>query len=402
MPLTMKAVRELRPDTKKPEYTVWDTPGFGVRVRRNGVTTYVVKFRNHLGEQRKMTLGSPDKIPLAQARKKAQKLIAEAKLGGDPAKARAETRRGTRVSDLAERWIESREADGRKPTTLRAYRWNLDNVIVPRFGNRIARTLTSEDVRQLYFKVRDEGKPYLANRVLATLSSMLGWAKRRDLIPDNVAAGAVDRQDRGKEKPNTRHLSEGEVHRFLSATRTLKAEGGNPGRMAAGFELMLLCGLRPSDVYGLKWSEIDFEAGLIRFESDKTEAGTPAYLRAPAAALLGGLKKTDAMYVFPSPRQTGRSVHDGRKVWAKIVELAKFDDPTPSPKSLRKSHGSLARNWRHDLGAISKSLRHASQSTTEKHYAFLGDPLVAAEQDVIQQKIAALANPKAKVVELKK
>jgi hypothetical protein len=30
------------------------------------------------------------------------------------------------------------------------------------------------------------------------------------------------------------------------------------------------------------------------------------------------------------------------------------------------------------------------------------DSIVAAEQDVIQQKIAALAGPKAKVVELKK
>ena len=83
-----------------------------------------------------------------------------------------------------------------------------------------------KDVRQLYYSIRDAGHATKANRVKATLSSMFGWAVRRDVLPVNPAAGAVDRQDRAKENASTRYLSEAEVSRFLAACEKLRAEGG--------------------------------------------------------------------------------------------------------------------------------------------------------------------------------
>lgn len=381
---------------------LWDHPGFGVRIRPSGAKSWLVQYRTLAGQTRRMALGRVEQLPLAQARREADRIIASARLGKDPAAERGENRRGLTVADLAEQWLEAAEI---KETTAREYRRQLKVIIIPKFGRKSARSLTAEQISSLFFEIRDAKKPYLANRVVATLSSMLGWAARRGMIPANPAQGVIDKRDKGRERANKRTLSEDETHRFLRACETLRAEGGHAGRMAACFELILFCGLRPSDAYRLQWSGIDWEAGLIHFAEQKTDGtdddAKPAYLRGPAAALLRSLEKTDETWIFPSPRRRDQPVHDGRKVWARIQQLAEFDSPPPNPKCLRKTHGSLARNWRHDLGAISKSLRHASQQTTEKHYAFLGDPFVAAEQDVIQTRIAALVNPKATVREIR-
>ena len=61
--------------------------GFGLRVRRlsnRRIThNWIIQYRQH-GHQRRMIIGSGDKLTATQARAKARKLLAEVELGGDP------------------------------------------------------------------------------------------------------------------------------------------------------------------------------------------------------------------------------------------------------------------------------------------------------------------------------
>jgi integrase len=402
----MKDVRDAQPTNT--DRVIWDKSGFGVRIRPSGAKSWLVQYRCKAdGQTRRMTLGKVDKVQLAQARAKADKILARAELGEDPAAEKGEARRGQTVEDLSKAWMEAKREE-RKATTCREYQRQLDHIINPRFGKRKASSLTGDDVRELFFEIRDKRrKPVMANRVVATLSSMLGWAKRRPEynLRENPAADAIDRADRGKERADRRALTDEEVHRFLVACREIRAEEGQSARLVTAFELMLRTGMRPSEVYRLKWSEIDFERKLIHLEAQKTDGAVddsePVHLRADAAALLKALDREDGdLHVFPSPTVADEPIKEARKTWAEICERAKFDKPA-RPKTLRKTHGTIARNLGHDLGAVAKALRHANQSTTEKHYAELGDPIVAAMEEVVQKRIAALANPKAKVVRLK-
>jgi integrase len=404
MALTQKKANELKPDgTDRVE---WDLPGFGVRVRASGAKSWVVKYRvRTTGAQRKMTLGTVERVPLSMARAEAKRLLAKAALGKDPAHARARVRRGLTVAALSEEWLAALESDGAKATTLGLYRHNLSRSILPKLGKRPARTITAQDVRQLYYLIRDAGQATKANRVKATLSSLLGWGVRRDHLPSNVALGAVALQDRAKERADDRHLSEAEVARFLAACEKLRGEGGHHGRVAVGFELILFCGLRPSDVFrkdgdGLKWSEIDADAGLIRFESQKA-GDAPAYLRGPARALLASLgREPGDVFVFPSNR-TGRALHDVRTTWDRVVELAEFDDPRPAPKCLRKTLASSARAWGFTLETIKPLLRHSEKGdVTTAHYAHADGKTIGDAAEEIANRLAGLGEP-AKVVKLK-
>jgi integrase len=405
MALTQKQVRGLKPDPerKRGEYFLWDFANFGVHVRGSGRATFVCKYRAD-GQQRMYTIGSADRISLADARKAAHRILADVERGRDPVQQRREKRqRGLTVADLSEKWLDTVEL---RPTTRKLYEHNLHLSILPAFGKRSASKLTPADVRRLYFTIQDAGHETKANRVNQTLAAMLSWGQRRDLIPTNPAAGAIARQDRSKEKADNRHLSEAEAGRFLTACEKLRAEGGNHGRVAVGFELMLFAGLRPSDVfpndgYGLKWSEIDADAGLIRFENQK--AGTaPAYLNGPARSLLASLDREPGdVFVFPSNR-TGRALADVRRTWEKIVELAEFEDPRPAPKCLRKTFATLGRAWGFGLEAIKPLLRHSERGdVTTAHYAHADGATIGQAAEGIAVKLAALSNPNAEVIPIK-
>src|SRR5262249_27012107 len=61
-----------------------DLPGFGVRVRPSGVKPWLVQYAI-AGKTRRMTLGSPAVLDPGKARDKAKDLLAQARLGRDPA-----------------------------------------------------------------------------------------------------------------------------------------------------------------------------------------------------------------------------------------------------------------------------------------------------------------------------
>src|SRR5262245_36155008 len=82
--LKTETVAALDLDKGQRELFVWDTElaGFGLRLQGQR-RTYVVQYRVN-GRSRRLTLGSTERLTLAQAREGARKLLARVSLGGDP------------------------------------------------------------------------------------------------------------------------------------------------------------------------------------------------------------------------------------------------------------------------------------------------------------------------------
>ncbi|MEO9752920.1 MAG: Arm DNA-binding domain-containing protein, partial [Nitratireductor sp.] len=100
--ITKSVVAAAKPGAR--EFIVWDTalPGFGLRVRPSGATSYVFVYRlpgGRAGKVRKATItaSTPD-----QARAKAKALAAVHHGGGDPAEQKAAARRKAAEPTVAE------------------------------------------------------------------------------------------------------------------------------------------------------------------------------------------------------------------------------------------------------------------------------------------------------------
>src|SRR3954452_8144975 len=92
--LTKTVVESLQPSAQ--EQVVWDEslPGFGVRIKPNGVRSYIVQYRNrHSGASKRMTIGQHGPLLTFElARLQARALLADAGRGQDPVSERRSKR----------------------------------------------------------------------------------------------------------------------------------------------------------------------------------------------------------------------------------------------------------------------------------------------------------------------
>ncbi len=94
MKLTTATVGALRLKVGKSERIEFDErlSGFGIRLRAGGKARWIIQYRAG-GQQRRMTLGSVDKLDASQAYTAARKMLARVQLGGDPADERDQKRK---------------------------------------------------------------------------------------------------------------------------------------------------------------------------------------------------------------------------------------------------------------------------------------------------------------------
>jgi integrase len=124
--------------------------------------------------------------------------------------------------------------------------------------------------------------PSAADRARATLSALFTWALGEGLADANPAL-AANRQTTGKGRE--RVLSDGEL------VEAWRHAGDRP--YGTILKLLILTGQRREEIGGLRWSEIDFAANVIRLPATRTKNGKPhdVPLSAPALRLLEAIPR---------------------------------------------------------------------------------------------------------------
>ena len=147
--ITKRIVDAFEPDPAG-EQLIWDTElkGFGVRMMPSGVASYIIKYRNAEGRQRKMTVGRVGTLMPEEARQLAREKLAEASKGADPSAERQQIRRSITVSELCDLYLE--DAEGKiKASTLAMDRSRIERHVKPLIGNRTVASLTPADVSRM-------------------------------------------------------------------------------------------------------------------------------------------------------------------------------------------------------------------------------------------------------------
>ncbi len=189
----------------------------------------------------------------AEVRRKVRALQQQAEAGTLPSRER------WTVADYMDRWLEDsvKQRVG-SYRTHESYQQLARSYLLPALGHLKLTQIQPEHLEQVYRGMQDRGlSASTVHRTHAVVRSMLKQAAQRGHVPRNVATlvqlPRVQRQE-------LQTLDEEQVRRLLEAARGTRHE--------ALITLAVMTGLRQGELLGLRWADVDIEAGTltVRFQ----------------------------------------------------------------------------------------------------------------------------------------
>lgn len=349
------------PSEKNKYTTYWDAElrGFGVRVFPTGVKTFVLFYRTKDRRQRVMTLGRYGVLTPVQARELAVVRRTEVLYGKDPHEAKVLARQAGTFAELAATFM---ERNGSKRRSAAQTKMLVDKYLVPAWGNRTVPSITRKDAANLLHKLGTDNGQVVANRALELARSIFnrghGWGLVAETLR-NPVAGLEFFPERQRE----RFVTKAEMPRLLAA---LDAE--QDVFVRAIIWAYLLTGSRKSALQRLRWSDVDFENGVLTLREVKGGHDQVLPLSGRLRAILGALPRIHGTpYVFAG-RYKGTHISNASARFRQIRSAAGLDDVTLH--DLRRTVGSwLAQDGASTL-LVGKVLGHASQAATAIYARF--------------------------------
>jgi integrase len=286
------------PPPGKERLEVFDTtfPGLALRVTNRGHKSWSMYPRIN-GRKVRYTIGPYPAFKPADARKAASAVLQRIAAGGDPAEEKRARRAAAEPDDtsfaaVARRYLKQQVEKNTAPSMYRETARIIEKDVIPFWGRRPIGAIGRRDVSALIDAKALSGAEVQANRVLARLKTLFGWAVSKDLIEKNPCDGL---RPPTKERARDRVLSDDEIKLFWVACDEI---GWPFGPL---FQLLLLSAQRRDEVATMQWSEIDLERRLwsLPREKAKNDQGHDVHL-SQAAAILAALPRIGAAggYVF--------------------------------------------------------------------------------------------------------
>lgn len=368
------------------ELRIWDTDvrGFMLRIAKSGRKTYCLKYR-YSNRQRWLTIGehgSPWTPDTARAR--AKEALYQASHGEDPQAVKVETRtKSGTIKELFERYFVEGRIDKplKRESSWKVDRTNYTRHIEPLIGKRIARELTLSDLSQwqaqvaagktsLDVKTRKQGRAIVtggtgaAARSMRTLSAMMSWAVRHEILDQNPCGKIQKYRDEQRE----RALTEDEATRLWTMIAEAEKAWVIAKDFADIFRLIMLTGARRTEIVALRWSEVDFDRARLVLPPVRTKMGALnrsryIVLSAPALDILQKVKRRGE-HVFPSSVGDKPLVGVNR-AWEKVRTLAGI--PDVRLHDLRHSFATFAVENGASLFQVGRALGHAKSVSTERY-----------------------------------
>jgi integrase len=218
----------------------------------------------------------------AEAREKLRRAVRDAEHG------LVALSENSRVRDYLDQWLDvvrSRvESGALAPSTAAGMERDVRRVLVPKLGAVALRKLTPGHVEAMFGQLQAEGyAPKTARHVRGTLSRALSDAVRDQLVERNVAR-LVDLPRLSPHSPSA--FSVEEFHRISAACLE--------DRLGALFLFAAFTGLRRSEALGLRWRDVDVDAGTFQVREGIHHISAAAARVTGRTGLLRSRPKTDA------------------------------------------------------------------------------------------------------------
>jgi integrase len=281
--LTAKTIdaQKLAPGKKEVILYDEDIPGFGLRIREGGSRTLVLSYK--IGQRsRRLNLGPAVREAFPDVRKRALDLLAQVRLGQDPAATKDASRQQAveTFEKIAERFLVE-HAKEVTPKTHRDSKRYLTVAAKPLSDMPIA-TITKRDIAEILSVAVANRGAVTANRLRSALSSMFVWAMKEGLCEHNPTIETHKRT----ETPRRRVLVDPETGSIDELVEVWKAL--DDGTASDVIRLLILTGQRRNEIAGLQWSELDEGLTRIKLPEERTKNGLPHLvpLSEPARTIL--------------------------------------------------------------------------------------------------------------------
>ena len=177
------------------------------------------------------------------------------------------------VGDWAERWLREVATNNVRPSTLENYERDVRKHVIPHLGRVPLHRLTPSVIAEFYRDLAAAKTPPSTIRAAhLRLHSALEAACDLELISRNPAARAVRVLQKVPE-PVRRFLNPEQVRSFLAEARG--------DRLFPLYVLAILTGLRQGELFALRWTDLDLEAGKLTVSGTLKVTKGKAYVDAP-------------------------------------------------------------------------------------------------------------------------
>ncbi|WP_175946562.1 tyrosine-type recombinase/integrase [Burkholderia pyrrocinia] len=321
------AIALQRTSGTKPRKLTADT-GLRLRVAKDGAATWLVLYMFD-GREREYRLPEPygngkGYCSLASARERAAEIRAKARAGIDyqveiaeelaarerqrQADAAEHARRMSRqtIATLFDRW-DGLVLSTRKGADEVRRGWKKD--VLPAIGHLYAEDVRRGDIMGVIDPVLARGANRLANRLLAEMRQMFGFAVVREIVANDPTSGIQKRHAGGREEERDRTLSDAE----LMALPTALGMAGLTATTKHAVWLILATSVRVGELAKARKSDIDLDAGVWRIpaENAKNDDAHTVYLSEFAIEHMRAIiQASDSPeWVLPARRKDSTETH---------------------------------------------------------------------------------------------
>lgn len=327
MALSDAQLRALKP--RATTFTISDGQGLYVEVFPTGGVVWRYRYRLS-GRQEKLTLGKYPALTLKNARLKRGEAAQLVAMGNSPAAgkqaAKANRAQAPTIRVFGERFFREVVAKDRKSITIpRRY---FDKAIVPELGGKRLADVSSEDVRRVIWRKKDEGFDAAAGNIRGLLKRMFDYAMTCGIASSNPVLSMPMRHIY-KAKSRERALSADELRVFLKGV----FESNMRRQFKVGIQLILLTMVRKSELLLARWENVDLKRAEWCIPAGDSKTGKPhvVFLSLQAVSLFSELQALagDSKLVMPGRgSQTKPFAHNGMNTALRNalsgVEIAHF------------------------------------------------------------------------------
>jgi integrase len=249
-------------------------------------------------------------------------------------------------------------------------------------GNKEPAQLLPLYVDRIRLALQKQGHKTTAARILELLRRTINYGTKKGLTPPITFKIEIPRLN----NQTTEDLSESQMEALLKALNTDEDQQAvNVMRIA------LFTGMRRSEIFRLKWEDIDYRRGFIAILDPKGGRDQTIPLSAAAAAVFAKIGRVEeSPWVFPGQKKGTHLTTLHRESVDRIRKNAQL------PSGFRPLHGlrhvfasMLASSGRVDLYTLQRLLTHKNPVMTQR-YAHLHDDVLKRAAEVAGNIISSI------------